>query len=213
MSAMAIDAPLTPPVPDNQASTKRPRRRRVVLVVGILWALFVIALIAVVVHGHTSPATVDPNLQAGSKPGKEQIALANVAAASAASAAVLQASSDGVPLSALSTSLLGTQLSEVTWAGALSESAYTKTGKRMVAIGVQNGHVITAVQLFPGQCSFGLVVTSPSDPIIAADHLGGPGVFGSTAGSATTRCGVASAPNRWVPVKPQSLASLSLLNR
>ena len=35
----------------------------------------------------------------------------------------------------------------------------------------------TAVQTAPGLCSFGLSVTSSSDPLIAEDHLPGPGTY------------------------------------
>jgi hypothetical protein len=138
---------------------------------------------------------------------------ANVAAASAASAAEIQAARHGVPLQALSTAFLNAQLPAVIWVGATTETPYTPNGKRIVGISVQGGHVTTAVQPFQGQCNFGLVVASPADPIIVADHLGGPGTFGSNVGSATTHCGVASAPSSWLPVKPQPLSSLAELPR
>ena len=104
---------------------------------------------------------------------------ANAAAASAASAAEVQAARNGVPLQALSIAFLNVQLPVVTWVGASTEAPYTPSGKRIVGISLQGGHVMTAVQPFQGQCNFGLVVTSGSDPIIVMDHLGGPGTFGS----------------------------------
>ena len=163
----------------------------------------------------TTQATVERNMWAGLNEVNEQVGVANVAAASAASAAEGQAARDGdpLPLQAVSTSLLDSQLPDVKWVGAPSEAAYTTTGKRVVAIAVQGGHVLTAAQPFQGECNFGLVVTSPSDPIILADHLGGPGVFGSNVGSATTHCDVGSAPSSWLPVTPQPLSSFAHLQR
>jgi hypothetical protein len=208
---MAIGTSFPPLAPNSQPSTKR-STWRIVLVVAIPSSLLVIALLAWGVHQwDTTQATVERNVQAGLNQIKEQIGIANVAAASAASAAQMQATHDGIPLQAVSPSLLDSQLPDVTWVGATSEAAYTTAGKRVVAIAVQGGHVLTSVQPFPGQCNFGLAVTSPSDPIIVTDHLGGPGVFGSNVGSATTHCDVASAPSSWLPVKPQPLSTLSHL--
>jgi hypothetical protein len=137
----------------------------------------------------------------------------NVAAASAASAALAEAARKGVPLQTLSTAFLNAQLPVVTWVGASTEAPYTSTGKRIVGISVQDGHIITAVQPNLGQCNFGLIVTSPSDPIIVTDHLGGPGTYGSNVGFTTAHCGVASAPSSWLPAKPQALSSLVELPR
>ena len=143
----------------------------------------------------------------------EQQGIANAVAASAASAAEDQAIRSKVPLTALTTAYLNAHLPSVTWVGGSTETPYTSRGKRIVGIGVQDGHILTAVQPYPGGCNFGLVVTSPSDPIIVTDHLGGPGTFGSNVGSATPHCGVASAPSSWLPVKPQPLSSLAHLQR
>ncbi|HEY5385981.1 MAG TPA: hypothetical protein VIJ56_12170 [Acidimicrobiales bacterium] len=210
---MAIGASFPPLVPNSQPSTKR-SPWRIVLVVVIPTTLLVVALLALGVHARdTTQAKVERNMQAGLNEVREEVGIANVAAASAASAAELQATHDGIPLQAVSTSLLDSQLRDVTWVGASSEAAYTTTGKRMVAIAVQDGHVLTAVQPFPGQCNFGLVVTSPSDPIIVTDHIGGPGVFGSNVDSSTTHCDVASAPNSWLPVTPKPLSSFAQLLR
>ena len=142
-----------------------------------------------------------------------QQGIANTAAASAASAAGHLADQNKVPVGSLSTIYLNAHLPAVTWVGASTETHYTPTGRRIVGVGVEDGHVLTAVQPYPGECNFGLVVTSSSDPIIVADHLGGPGTFGSNVGSATPHCGVASAPSSWLPVKPQPLASLARLQR
>lgn len=137
---------------------------------------------------------------------------ANVAAASAAVAAQSKATQHAMPLSALSATFLNSALPSMHWVDSTTTFAYTSNGRHVVGFGVQDGHILTAVEPLPGQCNFGLVVTSPTDPIIAADHLGGPGTFGSNVGSATPHCGVASAPASWLPVKPQPLSSLARLN-
>jgi hypothetical protein len=142
-----------------------------------------------------------------------QQGIANTAAASAASAADELAARNGVPLQALSTSYLNAHLPAVAWVGLSEETPYTPTGKRIVGISVLDGHVVTAMQPYQGQCNFGLVVISPSDPIIVTDHLGGSGTFGSNVGSATPHCGVVSAPSSWLPVKPLPLSSLAHLQR
>lgn len=142
-----------------------------------------------------------------------QDGIANTAAASAASAAEHLAAQNKVPLQALSTTYLSTHLPAVAWVDASAQTPYTPNGRRIVGISVNDGHIVSAVQPYQGQCNFGLVVTSPSDPIIEADHLGGPGTFGSNVGSATPHCGVMSAPTSWLPVKPPSLSSLADLQR
>jgi hypothetical protein len=142
-----------------------------------------------------------------------QQGIANTAAASAASAAEQLAARNKVPLKALSTTYLSTHLPAVAWVDASTQTPYTPDGRRIVGISVNDGHIVTAVQPYQGQCNFGLVVTLPSDPIIGADHLGGPGTFGSNVGSATPHCGVMSAPTSWLPVKPPLLSSLADLQR
>lgn len=143
----------------------------------------------------------------------DQQGIANTAAASAASAAERLASRNGVRPNKLTTSYLNAHLRTVTWVGASSEVSYTSRGKRVVGISINDGHIVTAVQPYRGECNFGLLVTSRSDPIIVTDHLGGPGTFGSNVGSATPHCGAASAPSSWLPVKPRPLSSLAGLQR
>ena len=180
----------------------------------VVASVFLLALIAATVTElERAETTLERTRRPISKGVEAQVGIANVAAASAASAAQVQAGRDGIPLQAISTSLLDSQLPNVTWVDASSEAAYATSGKRIVAIAVEGGHVVTAVQPFPGQCNFGLVVTSPSDPIIVTDHLGGTGVFGSNVGSATTHCDVASAPSSWLPVTPKPLSSYAQLQR
>jgi hypothetical protein len=142
-----------------------------------------------------------------------QQGVANTAAASAASAAEHLAVRNKVPLQALSTTYLSAHLPAVAWVDASTQTPYKPDGRRIVGISVNDGHIVTAVQPYQGQCNFGLVVTLPSDPIIVADHLGGPGTFGSNVGSATPHCGVMSAPTSWLPVKPLPLSSLADLQR
>jgi hypothetical protein len=143
----------------------------------------------------------------------KDVGTANVAAASAASAAEYLAVRSGTSVQAMSLTLLNSHLPTVIWVGATAEIRYRNTGRRTVGISFRDGHILTAVQPFPGQCNFGLVVTSLSDPIIVKDHLGGPGTFGSNVGSATPHCGVAGAPSSWLPVTAQPLASLAHLQR
>ena len=143
----------------------------------------------------------------------DQQGIANTAAASAASAVERLAARNEVPLRSLSTTYLNAHLPAVTWVDSSAEAPYASAGKRIVGIKVSDGHIVTAVQVYQGQCNFGLVVTSPSDPIILTDHLGGPGTFGWNVESSTPHCGVVSAPTSWLPVKPQPLSSLADLER
>jgi hypothetical protein len=143
-----------------------------------------------------------------------QDGIANTAAASAASAAEELSTRNGVPLQALSTTYLNARLPAVTWVGVSKETPYTPTGKRIVGINVLGGHVVTAMQPYQGQCNFGLVVTSPSDPIIVTEHLAGPGTYGwNYLGPAASDCSVASAPKSWLSVTPPPLSSLAHLQR
>lgn len=52
---------------------------------------------------------------------------------------------------------------------------------------------MTAVQISPGLCSFGLTITSNADPLIAQDELTGQGTY-YQATSATPQCVAAQAP-------------------
>jgi hypothetical protein len=202
---MATNAPPTP---------ARWSPGRVVLVVGLGSLVLVAALITVggKSWGNSTDQTTQI-LKSGLRQVMKETGTANVAAASAASAAEARAARYGVPLQDLSTAFLNARLPAVVWVDAKTNTPYTPKGKRIVGISVQDGHDVTAVQPFQGQCNFGLVVVSPSDPIIVTDHLGGAGTFGSNVGSTTAHCGVASAPSSWLPVEPQALSSLADLPR
>lgn len=205
----------TPPAPPpSRRSAARRFPLRIALVVGLVSVVLVAVLITVGVRSLYNSQDQAQQIAVNNLRDVMKIeGTANVAGASAASAAEAQATRNGVSLQAMSIAFLNAQLPAVMWVGASTATPYTPTGKRIVSISFQDGHVMAAVQPFQGQCNFGLVVTSPSDPIIVSDHLGGPGTFGSNVGSATAHCGVASAPSSWLPVESQPLSSLAHLPR
>ncbi len=61
---------------------------------------------------------------------------------------------------------------------------------------------MTAVQSIQGMCTFGLAVSSASDPIVSEDHLPGPGIYGAViSGQGISACSADSAPTTgWFPV-------------
>lgn len=59
-----------------------------------------------------------------------------------------------------------------------ASSNVTSAAKRpIVSILVGGTHVETAVEDQAGDCSFGLVISSPTDPLTAVDHVAGIGIY------------------------------------
>ena len=54
---------------------------------------------------------------------------------------------------------------------------YSSLKRPIVGVNIVGTDIETAVQPAPGLCSLGLSVTSSSDPLIAEDHLPGPGTY------------------------------------
>lgn len=88
--------------------------------------------------------------------------------------------------------------SPVTWVGADAsipdpgDGGYARRVGTYVSVSVGSAHVLTAVN--DGACAFGLAVSDPNDPIIAADHLPGTGSF--SAQNPSLPCSAASAPSK-----------------
>lgn len=84
------------------------------------------------------------------------------------------------------------------------------TGSRtMVGVDASGNHVITVSQPVAGMCSFGLVVSSPSDPIIRMDELYGPGIYGMESTADFGGCRALDAPHvGWVAISKASLNTL-----
>lgn len=80
------------------------------------------------------------------------------------------------PPGTLSVSILNAALPKYEWVDGAVNAPYSS--KRPVVGMIASGtHIETAVQAVAGSCSYGLSITSTSDPLIAEDHLLGPGTY------------------------------------
>ena len=95
--------------------------------------------------------------------------------------------------STLSVSALNAQLPEYQWVNGAASVPLSSSRYPSVGISVSATHLITAVQAALGTCSFGLAITSAADPLIAQDHLLGPGTYYAMMAPAST-CVAEQAP-------------------
>ena len=61
--------------------------------------------------------------------------------------------------------------------GRRSDNVPYSSERTIVGVAVSGAHIETAVQVLRRWCSYGLTVTSGTDPLIAEDHLPGPGTY------------------------------------
>ncbi len=107
----------------------------------------------------------------------------------AASAAAWAAASQP---STLTTSTLNARLPAYTWVDGGTNVPLSSAKSQIVGFVASGSHIETAVKIFPGRCSYGLTISSATDPIIAADHLAGPGTYYSV--MSTSQCIADQAP-------------------
>jgi hypothetical protein len=118
--------------------------------------------------------------------------------------AASQAHSMGIPVGQITPQALSGADPHYRWVpGTVVSTLPTGSKPNLWNVSVVAGdqHVITAVKGAYGVCSLGLDVTSASDPIVAADHLSGPGLYQSALltgdGKAHVPCAAINATGAW----------------
>jgi hypothetical protein len=81
------------------------------------------------------------------------------------------------PPDSLSASSLDVELPKYQWLDGATAVPSSSLKRPIVGVNIVGTDTESAVQIAPGLCSFGLSVTSSSDPLIAEDHLLGPGTY------------------------------------
>lgn len=117
-------------------------------------------------------------------------------------AAHAAASIAGPQPSVLTTSTLNAELPAYAWIDGATYVPLSSAKKPIVGFLASGSHIETAVQSVRKGCSYGLTVTSATDPIIAADHLFGPGTYYAVV-APTSQCRADQAPTSgWSSLVP-----------
>ena len=107
--------------------------------------------------------------------GLEQLGQSIELGGTAANAAASLAASE--PPGSLSVSELNTEVPKYAWVDGATPVPTSTLRRPIVGVNIVGTSIATAVQPASGLCSFGLSVTSRSDPVITEDHLSGPGTY------------------------------------
>lgn len=99
------------------------------------------------------------------------IGQAAVAIEAGGTAANNAAASMGPQGGSLSASVLNARLPKYQWVDGATNVPVSSGKRYVVGVSASTTHIVTALQIAPGQCSYGLSVTSDEDPIITDDHL------------------------------------------
>jgi len=131
----------------------------------------VVAGVSVMLWDHPTKRQ-PPSFFGGLGQALQAIQSGGTAANSAATVAASQ------PPGALSVSALNAALPRYEWVDGATNVPYSS--KRPIVGMTVSGthtHIETAVRPVRGQCSFGLTITSSTDPLITQDQLQGPGTY------------------------------------
>jgi hypothetical protein len=107
--------------------------------------------------------------------GFEQLGQALGISGTAADAAARVTASQ--PPGSVNVSVLNADLPEFQWLYGTMSVPSSSLRHPIVGVNIVGTDVETAVRLSGGLCSLGLSVTSPTDTLIAEDHLPGPGTY------------------------------------
>ncbi len=194
-----------PPMPAVQTNGRHPTRSRRLRVV--IWILIGVAVIGACL-GVGSYVLIRSAVRGiGQGIGQGITRAIEDSAAVSASEAAHDAAVHRQPLASLSPQLLNAwNVGDVNWVSADTVVPQPRTGGAVgysVSVSAEGAHVLAATYL--GACSFGLTVSSSTDPIVTAFHLPGPGTY--RAFNAGDPCDAASAPTTgWIPVSIPAFA-------
>jgi hypothetical protein len=187
--------------PDAATSAAQSRRRRIKLTV--LAALGAVVLGAASYAGvrlwdnfTQSFANLGNSIGQGVEAGLQATQSGGTAANAAASVAASQ------PPGTVSVSALNADLPKYEWVNGSTSVAYSSLRRPVVGVDIVGTDIETAIQSIEGSCSYGLTITSNTDPLIAEDHLPGPGTYYQYVYQAT-QCIAVKAPTAgwqtWAP--------------
>ena len=176
-----------------------------VVALGFVVCLFVIAPI---VAAHALGNALN-----GLGPAVEKALQADQSAGTAANDA---ADALGPQLGSLTPPVLNTSLPKYQWVDAATSVRYSAT-RPIVSMSASGTHIETAVQEVDGSCSFGLTITSNTDPLTAEDHVAGLGEYYHLVGTGTywqsvyhpSQCAADQAPTSGWISWPRSVINLT----
>jgi hypothetical protein len=154
--------------------------RRVVVIMGSAFGIVTTVVVVMLWFFSIKPSLDNWGSNWGSGLNRLQVELQ--AGPTGAFIATAQAHSMDVPVGQITSQALSDADPDYRWVPGTVVSTLAKGSKHNpwnVSVVAGDQHVITAVKGTYGICSLGLDVTSASDPIIAADHLPGPGLYQS----------------------------------
>lgn len=188
----------SPDAPLQHFADPRPRRRNE-------WAIKTALIVAVVVAysyvGLQLWDIVSPSLGNFGNFGKIGFDLdvgalergqASANSAGAAANAAANVTATQLPGS-LSVTALNAALAKYQWVNGVTNVPFSSPGRPIVGVNANETDIETAVQGIRGSCSFGLIITSSTDPLIAEDGLPGPGTYDQFV-YRTSRCIADQAP-------------------
>ena len=166
--------------PDPATSADQRRRTRIKtsikeLIVTLLPVVLIVAVCFVGVMAFFSWVQSVANGLNGIGRGLEQLGQSMEIGGTTADAAASVAASQ--PPGSLSISELNTELPKYAWVGGTTNVPASTLKRPVAGVNIVGTDIETAVQIAPGWCSYGLSVTSSSDPLIAEDHLPGAGTY------------------------------------
>jgi hypothetical protein len=122
----------------------------------------------------------------------------------AANSAAYVASQHGEAPDMLGVSALNVALPKYKWVDGATNVPISSLKRPVVGISASGTHIVTAIQLSQGQCSYGVTIILEADPLIAQYHLPGPGTYWSMM-PATSECIADQAPSSlWSALTPGS---------
>jgi hypothetical protein len=118
------------------------------------------------------------------------------------------------PPSSLTVASLNATLPKYQWVDGATSVSYSAK-RPVVSMTASGTHVETAVETIDGWCSFGLTITSSTDPLTTEDHVAGLGKYYHSVGAGTywqsvetPQCAADQAPSSGWTSWPRSLNSL-----
>jgi hypothetical protein len=194
------------PFPSAKPHT-RPRKRNRILIIaacGLAFTALLSTLALWFVNG------VGQTLGAGVR---AAVGEAELNGAYQASAVTAFARSEGVSYGDLTIQSVQNRYANRHWLTSTEASTTTDGRSLSVSLDIEGSHVVTAVQVLAGICSYGLAVQSQNDPIVASDDLSGAGVFYAFIplnSFSQSTCSAATAPkSEWITASPAAMKDAS----
>jgi hypothetical protein len=133
------------------------------------------------------------------------------AAAGASNSVVTVEQANHAQSGSLTLTWLDSQLPRARWVSGSTNVPYSDTARPVISVFIAGNHVVTAERLVDNSCTYGITVSSSSDPVIGAFDLPRPGSYGQLAVSSMAACSAENAPTTgWMSVSKTVLRDQSL---